>query len=93
MAASSPRDAALGNIISLVTIACVSGLFFMQGVVNAVRGERLLTWLFFLCMPYFALCISHSQPQAIERCALTVPPTPPTRKQVIGGQVSGQARR
>lgn len=57
MAASSPRDAALGNIISLVTIACISGLFFMQGVVNAVRGVRLLTWLFFLCMPYFALCI------------------------------------
>jgi hypothetical protein len=57
MAAASPRDRVLGNIIAMVSISVVTGLFFMQGVVNAVRGERLLTWLFFLCLPFLAFAI------------------------------------
>jgi hypothetical protein len=32
-------------------------MFLIQGVVNAVRGERLLMWVLFLCMPFFATAI------------------------------------
>jgi hypothetical protein len=57
MTAASPKDRVLGNIIAIVSISVLTGFFFMQGVVNAVRGERLLTWLFFLCLPFLAFAI------------------------------------
>ena len=57
MPAPTPRDAALSDIIAVATISFVAGMFLIQGVVNAVRGERLLMWVFFLCMLFFAAAI------------------------------------
>jgi hypothetical protein len=57
MSARTPRDAVLSNIIVVSTISFLTGIFLMQGVANAVRGERLLMWLFFLCIPFFAASI------------------------------------
>jgi hypothetical protein len=57
MPARTPRDAVLSNIIAVATISLLAGMFLIQGVVNAVRGERFLTWLFFLCLPFFAFAI------------------------------------
>jgi hypothetical protein len=57
MSARTPRDAVLSNIIAVSTISFLTGIFLMQGVVNAVRGEQLLMWLFFLCIPIFAASI------------------------------------
>jgi hypothetical protein len=57
MVTASPRDRVLGNIIAIVSVSFITGVFFMQGIVNAVRGERFLTWLFFLCLPFFAFAI------------------------------------
>ena len=57
MPARTPRDAVLSNIIAVATISFLAAMFLIQGVVNAVRGERLLMWVFFLCMPFFAAAI------------------------------------
>jgi hypothetical protein len=57
MSARTPRDAVLSNIIAVSTISFLTGIFLMQGVVNAVRGEQLLMWLLFLCIPIFAASI------------------------------------
>jgi hypothetical protein len=46
----------LGNILGIVTIAFLAGIFFMQGVLNWVRGEW-LAWLLFLGIPCFAVVI------------------------------------
>ena len=45
MPARTPREALLGHIKNLVGFAFAAGGFLMQGAVNWVRGERLLTCL------------------------------------------------
>jgi hypothetical protein len=56
MPTPSPRDVVLGQIMALVTISCLAGIFFMQGVINAARGDW-MAWLFFLSLPFFAFVI------------------------------------
>jgi hypothetical protein len=45
MPARAPREALLGQIKNLVGFAFAAGVFLMQGAVNWVRGERLLTFM------------------------------------------------
>jgi len=52
MLARTPREAVLGQIKNLVSFAFATGVFLMQGAVNWVRGERLLT-----CMFLFSLVV------------------------------------
>jgi hypothetical protein len=56
MPTPSPRDVVLGQIIALVSISFLLGIFFMQGVTNAVRGDW-VAWLFFLSLPLLAFAI------------------------------------
>jgi hypothetical protein len=56
MPTPSPRDVVLGQIIVLVGISFFLGIFFVQGVANAVRGDR-VAWLFFLSLPILAFSI------------------------------------
>jgi hypothetical protein len=46
MPARTTREALLGQVKSLVGFAFATGVFLMQGAVNWVRGERLLTCMF-----------------------------------------------
>jgi hypothetical protein len=57
MPARTPRDALLGQLISLVSIAIAAGAFFIQCAVNWARGERLLTAMFLLSLPWLAFGI------------------------------------
>ena len=50
MPARTPREALLGQIKNLVGFAFAGGVFLMEGAVNWVRGERLLT-----CMLLFSV--------------------------------------
>jgi hypothetical protein len=56
MPTPSPRDVVLGQIMALVIVSIFVGMFFMQGVMNAVRGDW-VAWLFFLSLPFFAFVI------------------------------------
>jgi hypothetical protein len=46
----------LGQILALVSISFALGMFFVQGVTNAVRGDW-VAWLFFLSLPILAFGI------------------------------------
>jgi hypothetical protein len=52
MSSSSPKAVAKGYLISAVSMSLIAGMFFIQGVENALRGNPSF-WIQFIAAPMF----------------------------------------